>query len=231
MQTIRTARRTRVTLPTRAPRRPDRVDADGAHLAGTALVAGVPRSVGAAARGRCGSTGSRPGRSRTCSSAPRSTRRSRPSAPIVLTFSRPGRRHPRARCVRCFRPHVSRRVAPAERPHARLPAGRARLPARPSRAPAAAAADRRDLGQRPGAVHQTLTWQVPRGSLLRMSQMLADLGYLPLRFTGDGVPPTAGGSDSRGRRAARRAPSSGGTTKTPRPLKGALGVGSRPSRR
>jgi hypothetical protein len=37
----------------------------------------------------------------------------------------------------------------------------------------------------------TLSWQVPRGSLLRMRQLLADLGYLPLRFTGAVAPTTA----------------------------------------
>ena len=35
---------------------------------------------------------------------------------------------------------------------------------------------------------RTLSWQVPRGSLLRMKQMLADLGYLPLSWQPSGEP-------------------------------------------
>jgi hypothetical protein len=38
------------------------------------------------------------------------------------------------------------------------------------------------------APYRTLTWQVPRGSLVRMKQLLADLGYLPLAFEPAGGP-------------------------------------------
>jgi peptidoglycan hydrolase-like protein with peptidoglycan-binding domain len=43
-----------------------------------------------------------------------------------------------------------------------------------------------------GVVGGSASWRVPRGSTLRLQQLLADLGYLPLRFNSQGpaVPPT-----------------------------------------
>jgi hypothetical protein len=48
------------------------------------------------------------------------------------------------------------------------------------------------VGGEQGASAATATWTVAEGSTLRLQQLLAQLGYLPLRFTetGDHVPPT-----------------------------------------
>jgi lipoprotein-anchoring transpeptidase ErfK/SrfK len=115
-----------------------------------------------------------------------------PSAPIILTFSRPiadvlGGARPQ------LRPHVTGAwrqpndhtlvFQPSglgfplgRRVHVRLPATLDVI-----------------SGTDP-APYRTLTWQVPRGSLLRLRQMLADTGYLPLEFRPSSpVPATAAG--------------------------------------
>jgi hypothetical protein len=105
-----------------------------------------------------------------------------PSAPIVLTFSRPVA-------------DILGSVRPVLQPHVRgawhqpndhtlvfqpaglgFPLGRRVHVRLPMQIEVISGSD-------PGPF-TTLTWQVPRGSLVRMRQMLADLGYLPLRFTG-----------------------------------------------
>ncbi len=157
----------------------------GADLAGTALVAGVPRrwEVMPATR-RISWFPPGPAPSVLVRPAPKS--QIVPSAPIVLRFSRPvdevlqgGRptlkpkvdgswRQPNAYTL-VFQPSglgfpLGRRV------HIRLPESVQVI-----------------SGSDP-ARFRTLTWQVPRGSLLRMKQMLADLGYLPLAWKPAGQP-------------------------------------------
>jgi hypothetical protein len=142
-----------------------------------------------------------------------------PSAPIVLTFSRPiadilGSDRP------LFRPRVNGAWhQPNDHTLVFQPAGlgfplgrrvRLRLP---STIEVISGSDPADF--------TTLTWQVPRGSLLRMRQMLSELGYLPLRFesAGGAVAPTA-----RAQLSAAVVPPNGTFAwryaKTPKALKG-----------
>jgi hypothetical protein len=151
----------------------------GANLAGTALVAGVPRmwEVLPAAR-RIAWFPPGPAPSVLVRPAPKS--QISPSAPIVLRFSRPVDQvlqggHPTLKpkvqgswrqpndYTLVFQPSglgfpLGRRI------HLRLPQSVQVI-----------------SGSDPSRF-RTLTWQVPRGSLLRMKQMLADLGYLPLAW-------------------------------------------------
>jgi hypothetical protein len=172
-------RQKQVTL--RAGRRtaPIGVIEGGSNLAGTALVAGVPR------RWETLPTARRiswfpPGPAPSVLVRPAPKSQIVPSAPIVLRFSRPvdqvleGKhpilkpkvqgswRQPNAYTL-VFQPSglgfpLGRRI------HLRLPESVQVI-----------------SGSDP-ATFRTLTWQVPRGSLLRMRQMLADLGYLPLAW-------------------------------------------------
>jgi hypothetical protein len=155
------------------------VVAGGEHLAGTALVAGVPRPwerlpepvrinwfpAGPAAHVLV---------------RPALASKLEPSSPIILTFSRPvedvlGEARP------VLEPHVP---GAWRRPNDHtlvfqpsglgFPLGRrvhVRLPA-----PVDVIS-----GSDP-ARSRTLTWQVPRGSLVRLKQLLAETGYLPLDF-------------------------------------------------
>jgi hypothetical protein len=184
-------RRTLVTLP--APRRlvPIGPAADAAHRAGTALVAGAPRGwerLPATAR----VSWFPPGPAPHVLVRPALDTLLAPSAPIVLTFSRPvadllGSDRP------LFRPRVK---GSWHQPNGHtlvfqpaglgFPLGRRVHLRLPRQIEVVSGSDPADL--------TTLTWQVPRGSLLRMRQMLADLGYLPLRFDSNSgaVTPTAG---------------------------------------
>ena len=51
-------------------------------------------------------------------------------------------------------------------------------------------ADVRLVGGRPGSSSEVGSWTVPPGSTLRLQQLLANLGYLPLNFSGSDVPST-----------------------------------------
>jgi hypothetical protein len=77
------------------------------------------------------------------------------------------------------------------------------------------------LAREPGTtLTTTLQWQVPAGSTLRLQQLLAQLGYLPLTWNaaGDATPPTRGSE-----LVAARSPPPGSFTwryrHTPKPLK------------
>jgi hypothetical protein len=109
-----------------------------------------------------------------------------PEAPIVLTFSRPvaqvlGSTLPR------FVPHVP---GAWRRPNDNtlvfqpsglgFPLGRRVHLRLPRSVQLISGAD--------PAPFRTVTWQVPRGSLMRMRQLLAELGYLPLRWSPAGTP-------------------------------------------
>jgi hypothetical protein len=176
-------RRTRVTLP--VPRRvvPIGPAADAAHLAGTALVSGAPRGwerVPAAVRVSWFPPGPKP----HVLVRPALDTPLVPSAPVVLTFSRPvadilGSDLP------LFRPRVKGAWhQPNDHTLVFQPAGLGfplgrRVHLRlPRQVEVISGDDPSDF--------TILTWQVPRGSLLRMRQMLADLGYLPLRFDAAG---------------------------------------------
>jgi hypothetical protein len=182
-------RRTRVTLPAARRVVPIGPVVDNVNPAGTALVAGAPRAwerLPSAARVSWFPPGPKP----HVLARPAVDSLLGPSAPIVLTFSRPvadvlGQDRP------LLRPHVRGAwhqpndhtlvFQPAglgyplgRRVHLRLPTGVEVM-----------------SGTDPG--FSTLAWQVPRGSLLRMREMLAELGYLPVRFAAaDGaIAPTA----------------------------------------
>jgi len=172
-------RRSQVRLP--VPRRVVAIGptADPAHLAGTALVAGAPRAwerLPAARRVSWFPPGPKPHvLVRPALDTPLA-----PSAPIVLTFSR--RVADVVGAVRpVFRPHV-RGAWHQPNDHTLVfqpaglgfPLGRRVHLRLPSPIEVISGSDPADF--------TTLTWQVPRGSLLRMREMLADLGYLPLRF-------------------------------------------------
>ena len=184
---VRTAdgRQKQVTLRTARRTAPIGVIEGGSNLAGTALVAGVPRrwEVLPAAR-RISWFPPGPAPSVLVRPAPKS--QLVPSAPIVLRFSRPVDQvlqggHPTMRpkvqgswrkpneYTLVFQPSglgfpLGRKV------HVRLPESVQVI-----------------SGSDP-ARFRTLSWQVPRGSLLRMKQMLADLGYLPLAWNPSGTP-------------------------------------------
>jgi hypothetical protein len=178
-------RRTRVTLP--SPRRvvPIGPAADAAHRAGTALVAGAPRGwerVPAAVRVSWFPPGPKP----HVLVRPALDTTLGPSSPIVLTFSRPVA-DILGSDVPLFRPRVK---GAWHRPNDHtlvfqpaglgFPLGRRVHLRLPRKIEVISGSDPADF--------TTLTWQVPRGSLLRMRQMLADLGWLPLRFdAADGV--------------------------------------------
>jgi hypothetical protein len=181
-------RRTRVTLPTARRVVPIGPTADAAHSAGTALVAGVPRSwerLPAAVRVSWFPPGPEP----HVLVRPALDSALGPSAPVVLTFSRPvadilGPDRP------VFRPRV-RGAWHQPNDHTLVfqpaglgfPLGRRMHLRLPRQIEVISGSD--------PAQFTRLTWQVPRGSLLRMRQMLADLGYLPLRFTGTVAPTPA----------------------------------------
>ena len=106
--------------------------------------------------------------------------RSRPTTPITLTFSKPvvqGARAPSPPVVAAHPGHL----AHAQRPHDRVPARGLRL--RPRRPRHGRAAQRRQLvgGQQSGRSREG-SWTVPGGSTLRLQQLLAQLGYLPLQL-------------------------------------------------
>jgi hypothetical protein len=211
-------RRTRVTLP--SPRRvvPIGPAADAAHLAGTALVAAAPRGwerLPAAARVSWFPPGPKP----HVLVRPALDTQLAPSAPIVLTFSRPvadilGSQTP------LLRPRVK---GSWHRPNDHTlvfqpaglgyPLGR-RLHLRlPREIEVSSGTEPSDFA--------TLTWQVPRGSLLRMRQMLADLGWLPLRFdTADGSVATTPSAQLRAAVAPPDGTFAWRFPKTPAALKG-----------
>lgn len=157
----------------------------GSNLAGTALVAGVPRAWEAPPAPRRVSWFP-PGPAPSVLVRPAPESRLAPSAPIVLRFSRPvGQvlqgKHP---TMRPSVPGSWRRPNPYtlvfQPSGLGFPLGRRiklRLPE----------AVQVISGSDPSRF-RTLTWQVPRGSLLRMKQMLADLGYLPLAWKPAGPP-------------------------------------------
>jgi L,D-transpeptidase catalytic domain len=217
-------RRTRVTLP--APRRvvPIGPSADDAHRAGTALVAGAPRGwerLPASVR----VSWFPPGPTPHVLVRPELDTLLAPSAAIVLTFSRPV-----ADILGSDRPVFRPRVEGAwRRPNDHtlvfqpsglgFPLGRRVHLRLPRQIEVVSGSDPSEF--------TTLTWQVPRGSLLRMREMMADLGYLPLRFepSGGAVAPTAAAQ----LRAAIEPPD--GTfewrfTKTPAALRGLWGSSS-----
>jgi hypothetical protein len=174
-----------LTLPT--PRRVVSIGilASGENLAGTAFVAGAPRKweqLPDPVRVNWFPAGPKP--HVLVRPAPRTTLV--PSGPIVLTFSRPvdeilgtarpalvpktrGAWHQPNDHTLVFQPSglgfpLGRRV------HLELP--------RPVEVIAGA----------DPSPYRTLTWQVPRGSLLRLKELLAELGYLPVRFAPSGPP-------------------------------------------
>jgi len=173
--------KSRLTLP--QPRRvvPIGPAADAAHQAGTALVAAAPRAwerVPATVRVSWFPPGPEP----HVLVRPALDSSLVPSAPIVLTFSRPV-----TEILGTYRPLFRPRVQGAWRQpndHTLVfqpaglgfPLGRRVHMQLPRRIAVISGSDPSEF--------TTLTWQVPRGSLLRMRQMLADLRYLPLRFDG-----------------------------------------------
>ncbi len=171
--------RSQITLRRARREAPIGIVEGGGHLAGTALVAGAPRSW---------ERPSEPVRINWFPAGPAlhvlvrpsTTERLAPSKPIVLTFSQPvadvlGGQRP------VLKPHVpgswrqpNDHTLVFQPSGLGFPLGRRvhlRLPH----------AVRVVMGADP-ALYQTLTWQVPRASLLRTKQLLADLGYLPLEF-------------------------------------------------
>ncbi len=170
----------RVTLPRARRVVPIGLAASGTDVAGTALVAGAPRgweSLPEPVRVTWFPAGPAP--KVLVRPAPKSTLV--PSAPIVLTFSQPVDRvlggtmprlapHVRGTWTRpndhtlVFQPTglgfpLGRRV------HLRLPRSIQLI-----------------SGSDPSPF-RTVTWQVPRGSLLRIKQLLADQGYLPVKWS------------------------------------------------
>jgi hypothetical protein len=157
----------------------------GDTAAGTALVAGAPRRwerLPSPVRVSWFSAGPAP----KVLVRPAPLTRLAPSAPIVLTFSRPV-----AEVLGAARPALIPRTSGAwhepnpntlvfqpsglgfplaRRVHLRLPRA----------VQVISGADPDDL--------RTVSWQVPRGSVLRMEQLLAELGYLPLRWRPTGPP-------------------------------------------
>ena len=117
----------------------------------------------------------------------------RPNTPITLTFSKPvqqGARLAPAAGLAGHRGHL----APDQQPHDRVPSRGLRL--RPRRQGQRRAAQRRASSSAARrAALDAGSWTVPGGSTLRLQQMLALLGYLPLNFKYAGA-----------RRGARRPP-------------------------
>ncbi len=157
----------------------------GGNVAGTALVAGAPRPwevMPAAQRVSWFPPGPAP--SVLVRPAVRST--IVPSAPIILTFSRPV-----DQVLGNARPVMKPKVQGAWREpndHTLVfqpsglgfPLGRRVHLRLPETIQVISGSD--------PSRFRTLSWQVPRGSLLRMKQMLADLGYLPLAWQPSGEP-------------------------------------------
>ena len=155
------------------------VVADGEHLAGTALVAGVPRPwerlpepvrVNWFPAGPAAHVLVRPALDSKLT----------PSAPIILTFSRPvAAVLAEARPV--LEPHVSGTWhQPNDHTLVFQPSGLGFPLGRRVHLRLPAAVD--VISGSDPARYKTLTWQVPRGSLLRLRQLLAETGYLPLDF-------------------------------------------------
>ena len=183
----------------------------GAALVGTATGAGARQLV------PVGPEGAR-------ARSPRARRPPPPAAPIILTFSRP-----LANVLGSGRPQLRPRIAGAWRQpndHTLVfqpsglgyPLGRRVHVRLPSALDVISGTDPRP--------YRTLTWQVPRGSLLRLRQMLADTGYLPLEFRPSSpVPATAAGQlsaaveppDGPGTGATRRRRGSSGRSGRRRP--------------
>ncbi len=187
------------------PRRVVSIDvaAVGETAAGTALVAGAPQRwerLPSPVRVSWFSGGPAP----KVLVRPAPMTRLAPSAPIVLTFSRPV-----AEVLGAARPVVIPRTSGAwHEPNANTlvfqPSGLGFPLARrvhlrlPRAFQVISGADPDDV--------RTLSWQVPRGSILRIEQLLAELGYLPLRWqpTGATVEAHDGRAGRRRRRAADR---------------------------
>jgi lipoprotein-anchoring transpeptidase ErfK/SrfK len=166
------------------------IAAAGENAAGTALVAGAPRSwerVPAAVRVNWFPAGPAP----RVLVRPSPADTLVPSRPIVLTFSRPvtevlGRSRPlmKPRVPGVWR-EPNEHTLVFQPGGLGFPLGRRVHLRLPRTLQVISGSDPTD--------EQTVTWQVPRGSLLRMKEMLADLGYLPLSWSSaDGrVPLTA----------------------------------------
>ena len=168
------------------PRRVVSIDvaAVGDTAAGTALVAGAPQRwerLPSPVRISWFSGGPAP----KVLVRPAPMTRLAPSAPIVLTFSRPV-----AEVLGAARPAVIPRTSGAwHEPNANTlvfqPSGLGFPLARrvhlrlPRAVQVISGADPDDV--------RTLSWQVPRGSILRIEQLLAELGYLPLRWQPTGA--------------------------------------------
>ena len=168
------------------PRRVVSIDvaAVGDSAAGTALVAGAPQRwerLPSPVRVSWFSGGPEP----KVLVRPSPMTRLVPSAPIILTFSRPV-----AEVLGAARPAVLPRTTGAwHQPNPNtlvfqpsglgFPLGRRVHLTLPRELQVVSGADPDDV--------RTLSWQVPRGSVLRMKQLLAELGFLPLRWQPTGM--------------------------------------------
>ena len=108
-----------------------------------------------------------------------------PDGAITVTFSRPGddpRKEPADN-----QPARSWPLAPARHPHGLVPARRPRVPVIWS--PGRASPEPVGLPQAAGAGDtRTLTWEVRHGTILRLQQLLAQAGYLPVEWSPAGDP-------------------------------------------
>jgi len=182
--------RSRVVLKRGTRDAPIGIVEGGVELAGTALVAGVPRAwerPPAPVRINWFPAGPAP----HVLVRPSTAAQLQPSAPIVLTFSKPV-----AQVLEGKQPVLKPNVPGTwHQPNEHtlvfqpsglgFPLGRRVHLLLPQAVEVVTGAD--------PAPFRTLTWQVPRGSLARMRELLADLGYLPLEFrpAGGPVPLTA----------------------------------------
>jgi hypothetical protein len=180
--------RTRLRLPVARRNVTIGLRSAGENTAGTALVSGSPRTwvrLPAAIRVNWFPSG----RTAKVLVRPAPASRLEPSAPIVLTFSRPV-----TEILGSDRPVLAPNVTGTwHQPNDNtlvfqpsglgFPLGRRIHLELPRTIQVIAGSD--------PAAYKTLTWQVPRGSLLRLQQMLADLGYLPLAWRSAGGPVAA----------------------------------------
>ena len=168
-----------ITLPRAQRLVPIGIDASGADSAGTAFVSGAPRSweqLPAAVRVNWFPGSATP--KVIVRPAPKTT--IVPSSPIVLTFSRPvtavlGSARPQLRPrTRGTWSMPNNHTLVFQPTGIGFPLGRRVHLLLPSALQVIAGSD--------PATYKKLTWQVPRASLLRTKQLLAQLGYLPLTW-------------------------------------------------
>ena len=147
---------------------------------GTALVAAAARSWERLGRAGARDAGSRSRSSRSCSSAPRPARAISPLEPIRLTFSQPVSEALGAALPRSLRRRPGRwRQPTATRSSSRRAA---RLPARPTCTSCCPPVLSVSVGSQTAA-RPAVAWTVPPGvDVLRLQQLLAQDGYLPLSW-------------------------------------------------